>query len=170
MLSCFINSGLSISSLLDLFGMLKTSLTRTQNPVSIFVYSCLFIYKGNQPDIENLLDIENYYNPEAWLSDRPLVVEVRGPIPTAGEEKCRCPNMLFMSFAGMTLSKCAVLQIGTLTGGPLCRESHPLCRIKNHTVVHGHLYTFILQNRSVQCTPVHNPRERGCSSMYRKKE
>ena len=30
-----------------------------------------------------------------------------------------------VSFAGMTLNKCAILQIGTLTGCPLCRESHP---------------------------------------------
>ena len=43
--------------------------------------------------------------------------------------------MLFLvSFAGITLDKCAVLRIGTLTGGPLCRESHPMCRLKNPTV------------------------------------
>ena len=38
-----------------------------------------------------------------------------------------------VSFAGMTLDKCIVLRIGTLTGCPLCRESHPLCRLKNPT-------------------------------------
>ena len=60
-----------------------------------------------------------------------------GSIPAAGEEKFQCPNMLsLVSFAGMILNKCAILQIGMLTGGPLCRESHPLCRLKNPTVVY----------------------------------
>ena len=54
-------------------------------------------------------------------------------------------------FAGMT--QCAVLRIGTLTGGPLCRESHPMCRLKNPTVA------FILLNRYVQCTPARYPLE-----------
>ena len=70
------------------------------------------------------------------------MLDVMGSIPAAGEEKFRCPNMLsLVSFAGMILNKCAVLRIGTFTGGPLCRESrtlcresHPLCRLKNHTV------------------------------------
>ena len=54
-----------------------------------------------------------------------------GSIPAAGEEKFRFPNMLsLVLFAGMTLNKCDALRIGTLTGGPLCRESHPLCRLK----------------------------------------
>ena len=67
----------------------------------------------------------------------PLVLEVMGSIPAAGEETFRCPNMLsLVSFAGMTLNKCAVLRIGALTGGPLCRESHLLCRLKNPTVVY----------------------------------
>ena len=35
----------------------------------------------------------------------------------------------------MKLDKCIVLRIGTLTGCPLCRESHPLCRLKNPTVI-----------------------------------
>ena len=56
-------------------------------------------------------------------------------------------------FAGMTLDKCAVLRIGTLTGGTLCRESHSMSRLKNPIVA------FILQNRCVQCTPAHYPRE-----------
>ena len=48
----------------------------------------------------------------------------------------RWPNTLsLVSFAGMTLDKCIVLRIGTLTGWPLCRESHPLCRLKNPTVI-----------------------------------
>ena len=31
--------------------------------------------------------------------------------------------------------QCAVLRIVTLTGGPLCRDSHPLCRLKILTQV-----------------------------------
>ena len=54
-----------------------------------------------------------------------------------------------VSFVGMTLDKCAVLRIGMLTGSPLCRESYPMCRLKNPTVA------FILKNRCVQCTPAH---------------
>ena len=82
------------------------------------------------------------------------MLEVMGLIPAAGEKKFRWPNMLsLVSFAGMTLDECAVLRIGTLIGGPLCRESHPMCRLKNPTV------DFILQNRCVQCTPAHYPRE-----------
>ena len=39
----------------------------------------------------------------------PLVLEVMGSIPTAGEEKFWCPAMLsLVSFAEMTLNKCAV--------------------------------------------------------------
>ena len=49
----------------------------------------------------------------------PLVLEVSGSIPACGEETL-CPNMLsLVSFAGMTLDKCMVLWIGTLTGCPL---------------------------------------------------
>ena len=94
-----------------------------------------------------------------------------GSIPAAGEEKLRCQNMLsLVSLAGMTLNKCAILQIGTLTGGPLCRESHPLCRLKNPTVV------YVITCRLSSCkTGVYNVHlliilERGCSSMYRKKK
>ena len=77
-----------------------------------------------------------------------------GSIPAAGEKTFRWPTTLsFLSFAGMTLDKCAVLRIGTLTGGPLCRESRPMCRLKNPAVA------FILQNRCVQCTPAHYPRD-----------
>ena len=83
----------------------------------------------------------------------------------------RCPNMLsIVSFAGMTLNKCAVYRIGTLTGGPLCRESHPLGRVKNPTVV-----DMIICRLSSCKTGVYNVRllitlERGCSSMYRKRK
>ena len=57
-----------------------------------------------------------------------------------------------------------ILRIGTLTGGPLCRESHPLCRLKNPTVV------YMITCRFSFCkTGVYNVRlliilERGCSS------
>ena len=51
-----------------------------------------------------------------------------GLIPAAGEETFWCPNMLsLVSFAGITLNKCAVLWIGTLTGEAppvLVKESH----------------------------------------------
>ena len=50
-----------------------------------------------------------------------------GLIPAAGEEIFWCPNMLsLVFFAGMTLNKCAVLLIGTLTGGPVQGESPPV--------------------------------------------
>ena len=74
-----------------------------------------------------------------------------------------------VSFAGMTLNKCTVFRIGTLTEGPLCRESHPLCRLKNPTVV------YMTTCRLSSCkTGMYNVHlliilERGCSSMYRKK-
>ena len=67
------------------------------------------------------------------------------------------------------LNNCDVIRIGTLTGGPLCRESNPLCRIKNHTVV------YMITSRLSFCKiGVYNVRlliilDRGCSSLYRKK-
>ena len=72
----------------------------------------------------------------------------------------------------MTLNKCAVLWITTLTGGPPCRKSHPLCRLKNPTVV------YMITCRLSSCkTGVYNVHlliilERWCSStcMYRTKE
>ena len=78
------------------------------------------------------------------------------------QEKFRCPNTLsLVSFAGMTLDKCIVLRIGTLTGWPLCRESHPLCRLKNPTVIYIWLLVgFHPATRSVQSTPVDNTRKR----------
>ena len=49
-----------------------------------------------------------------------------GLIPAAGEETFWCPKMLsLVSFAGMTLNKCAVLWIGTLAVGPVQEESPP---------------------------------------------
>ena len=70
----------------------------------------------------------------------------------------------------MTLNNCAVLWIGTLIGGPLCRESNTLCRLKIPTVV------CMITCRLSSCkTGVYNVRlliilERDCSSMYRKKD
>ena len=60
-----------------------------------------------------------------------------GLIPAAGEETFWCPNMLsLVSFAGMTLNKCAVLWIGTLTGGPVQGKS-PLVLVKE-----SHIQTY----------------------------
>ena len=56
-----------------------------------------------------------------------------GLIPAAGEETFWCPNMLsLVSFAGMTLNKCAVLWIGTLTGGPVQGEPPPVLVKESH--------------------------------------
>ena len=49
------------------------------------------------------------------------------------EETFWCPNMLsLVSFAGMTLNKCAVLWIGMLTGGPVQGESPPVLVKESH--------------------------------------
>ena len=102
----------------------------------------------------------------------PLVLEVPGFDSRSRREKFRCPNTLsLVSFAGMTLDKCIVLRIGTLTGCPLCRESHPLCRLKNPTVISIWLLVgFHPTTRSVQCTPADNARKRAPGSIKRKKE
>ena len=55
-----------------------------------------------------------------------------------------------VSFAGMTLNKCAVLWIGTLTGGPVQGESPPVLVKESHiqtysrTSVCGHTYLSIV--------------------------
>ena len=87
-------------------------------------------------------------------------------------KKERCPNTLsLVSFAGMTLDKCIVLRIGTLTGCPLCRESHPLCRLKNPTVISIWLLVgFHPATRSVQCTPADNARKRAPGNIYRERK
>ena len=70
-------------------------------------------------------------------------------------------TLSLVSFAGMTLDKCIVLRIGTLTGCPLCRESHPLCRLKNPTVNSiWILVGFHPATWSVQSTPADNTRKR----------
>ena len=71
-----------------------------------------------------------------WLVQLPLMLEVLGSILALGEVKFRCLITLFLvSFAGVTLNKCAFLRVGTLNGGPLVRESHPLCMLKYPTVI-----------------------------------
>ena len=61
----------------------------------------------------------------------------------------------------MTLDKCIVLRIGTLTGCPLCRESHLLCRFKNPRVIWIWLLVgFHPATRIVQSTPADNTRKR----------
>ena len=56
-----------------------------------------------------------------------------GLIPAAGEKTFWCPNMIsLVSFAWMTLNKCAVLWIGSLTGGPMQGESPPVLVKESH--------------------------------------
>ena len=65
-----------------------------------------------------------------------LASGARGPRfdPCSQRGKFLSPNTLsLVSLAGMTLEKCIVLRIGTLTGCPLCRESHHL--LKNPMVI-----------------------------------
>ena len=66
-----------------------------------------------------------------------------GLIHAAGEETFWCPNMLSsVSFAGMTLNKCAVLWIRTLTGGPVQGEPPPVLFKESHN-------TNLFQNNSM---------------------
>ena len=69
-----------------------------------------------------------------------------------------------VSFAGMTLDKCIVLRIGRLSGCPLCRESHPLCKLKNPKVIK---IGFHPATRSVQCTPADNAQKRAPGSILK---
>ena len=62
--------------------------------------------------------------------------------------------MLFLvSFAGMTLNKCAVLCIGTLTGGPVQGESPPVLVKESHiqnysrTSVCGRIYLGVVYRK-----------------------
>ena len=76
-----------------------------------------------------------------------------------------------MAFAGMTLNKCIVLRIGTLNGCLLCRESHPLCRLKNPTVISIWLLVgFHPATRSVQSTPADTGNTRKRVWQYIEKE
>ena len=78
-----------------------------------------------------------------------------GLIPAAGEETFWCPNMLsLVSFAGMTLNKCAFLWIGTLTGGPVQEESPPVLVKESHiqtysrTSVCGRTYLGVVAEKT----------------------
>ena len=59
----------------------------------------------------------------------------------------------FVSFAGMTLNKCAVLWIGTLTGGPVQGVSPPVLVKESHiqtysrTSVCGHTYLGVVYRK-----------------------
>ena len=77
-----------------------------------------------------------------------------GLIPAAGEETFWCPNMLsLVSYAGMTLNKCAVLWIGTLTGGPVQGESPPVLvkesniQTYSRTSVCGRIYLGVVYRK-----------------------
>ena len=88
---------------------------------------------GDQLPLHSLVGIQRKCGSSV---DSALASDAKGPRfdfrPQRG--KFRSPNTLsLVSFAGMTLDKCIVLCIGTLTGCPMCRESHPLCRLKNPT-------------------------------------
>ena len=104
----------------------------------------------------------------------PLASGTRGPRfdPRSRRGKFRCLNTLsLVSFAGMTQDKCIVLRIGTLTGCPLCRESHPLCRWKNPTVISIWLIVGVHPaTRSVQSTPADNTRKRVWQYIEKEKE
>ena len=61
--------------------------------------------------------------------------------------------------------KCIVLWVGMLTGCPLCRESHPLCRLKNPMIISISLLVgFHPATQRVQSTPGNNTRKRGSDS------
>ena len=64
-----------------------------------------------------------------------------------------------VSFVGMTLDKCAVLQIGKLAGAftPVQGESPPVQVKEPYSGLHDYLQAFILQNWCVQCAAAHNP-------------
>ena len=73
-------------------------------------------------------------------------------IPAEGEVSFWCRNMLsLVSFAGMTLNKCAVLWIGTVTRGPVQGESPPL-QVKEP---YSSFTWFILQNGCIQYNTIH---------------
>ena len=74
-------------------------------------------------------------------------------------------------FLRLMPDKCIVLRIGTLTGCPLCRESHPLCRLKNPTVISIWLLVgFHPATRSVQKTPADNTRKRVWQYIEKKRK
>ena len=68
---------------------------------------------------------------------RALTSGARGPVSILTQaRKIWCQNtLLFVSFAGITRTQCTVLPIRTFAGGPLCRDSHHPCRLKNPILV-----------------------------------
>ena len=64
------------------------------------------------------------------------MLEAPGSIPGSGDKISVSEHAPLASFAGMNVNKCTVLRIGTLNEGPLCRESHPLCRLKTPTLIY----------------------------------
>ena len=64
-----------------------------------------------------------------------------------------------------------LVPIGTLTGCPQCRESHPLCRLKNPTVISIWLLVgFHPATWSVQSTPADNTQKRVWQYIEKEKE
>ena len=86
-----------------------------------------------------------------WWAHWPL--KILGLIPGLGKGNFQCLNMLsFMSFAGIGWKQYVFLQIRTLTGGPLCRESHTLYRSKNSIVSNWLFAGLHPATLRVQCT------------------
>ena len=70
------------------------------------------------------------YSPELPGNGSHNTSEARGLRfnPRSWQSKYPCPNTLsLVSFAGMTLDKCIVLRIGTLTGCPLSGDKNSTC-------------------------------------------
>ena len=63
------------------------------------------------------------------------MLEVPGSIPAGGEENLSVRTCFPSCLCRNDMIQCAVLRIETLTGGPLCRDSHPLRRLKIPTQV-----------------------------------
>ena len=98
----------------------------------------------------------NYPDPDPeWLAHiLASGTRMSGLMLAAGEETFWCPNMLsLVSFAGMTLNKCTVLWIGTLTGGPVQGESPPvlvkesLIQTYSRISVCGHTYLGVVYRK-----------------------
>ena len=90
----------------------------------------------------------------------PLVLEVPGSIPARGEENFGVRTR-FLICCRDDARKYIVLRIGALTGCPLYKESHPLCRVKEPTIIKIWLLLgFHPATRIVQSTPADNTRKR----------
>ena len=89
----------------------------------------------DMPSVYSLLEQLLGSEVAEWLAHWLLVLEVPGSIPASGEKICWSELASLRVICRNDMIKCAVLRIGTLTGGPLCRDSHPLCRLKIPTQV-----------------------------------